>query len=94
VLNSNKLDLQRFIYSSTGQTAGILGLADRGLIKTGLKADIVIFDPKNYHPEADFKAWDRLSKGVSHLVINGMQVIVNGNYSGALAGQFVARNQK
>jgi N-acyl-D-aspartate/D-glutamate deacylase len=94
VLKTNKLDLQRFIYSSTGQTAGILGLADRGLIKTGLQADIVIFDPKKYRAEANFKTWDRLSKGVSHLLVNGQQVIINGNYTGALAGQFVPRSQK
>ena len=94
VVKSNKLDIQRFIYSSTGQTAGILGLGDRGLIKTGLKADIVILDPSNYRAEADFKTWNRLSKGVSHLLINGQQVIINGNYSGALAGQFAPRTRK
>lgn len=94
VVKAKTLDLQRFIYSSTGQTANILGLADRGEIKTGLKADILIFDPSKYHPEADFKTWDRLSKGVSHLLINGQPVITNGNYTGALAGQFVPRSQK
>lgn len=94
VIKANKMDVQRFIYSSTAQTARILGLSDRGLIKTGLKADIVIFDPVKYRAKADFNNWDRLSKGVSHLLINGQQVIVDGNYSGALAGQFVPRGQE
>lgn len=94
VVKAKKMDLQRFIYSNSGQTARILGLSDRGLIKTGLKADIVIFDPSKYQAEANFKDWDRLSKGVSHILVNGQQVIIYGNYSGALAGQFVPRGQK
>ena len=94
VVKSNTLDLQRFIYSSTGQTADILGLGDRGLIKEGLKADIVIFDPGKYRAAADFKTWNRLSKGVSHLFVNGQHVIINGHYSNVLAGQFVPRTQE
>ncbi len=94
VVNLKVLDLQRFIYSSTGQTANILGLGDRGLIKVGMKADILIFDPDKYRAQANFKNWNRLSKGVNHLFVNGQQVIINGDYSGALAGQFVPRKQK
>jgi N-acyl-D-aspartate/D-glutamate deacylase len=93
VLNSDNLDLQRFIHSSTGQTADILGLGDRGYLQVGFKADIVLFDPEKYRAEADFKAWDRLSKGVTDLFINGQHVIINGKYSGSLAGQFVKRKR-
>ena len=94
VLDSNTLDLQRFIVSSTRQTAEILGLADRGRIQLGLQADIVVFDADKYRPQASFKTWDRLSLGVLHLLINGQQVIVDGQYSGALAGKFVHRKRK
>ena len=93
VVKSNTLSLQRFIYSSTGQTAGILGITDRGMLKIGKQADIVMFDPKQYRAAANFKAWDRLSKGVVHLLVNGQFVINNGEYTDKLAGQFVGPKQ-
>jgi N-acyl-D-amino-acid deacylase len=93
VLNSDNLDLPRFIHSSTGQTADILGLGDRGYLQVGFKADILVFEPNKYRAEANFKVWDRLSKGVSHLFVNGQHVIINGEYSGSLSGQFVARKE-
>ncbi|WP_299074045.1 amidohydrolase family protein [uncultured Paraglaciecola sp.] len=89
VVKSNTLSLQRFIYSSTGQTAGILGISDRGILKTGKQADIVVFAPKQFTAAADFKTWNRLSKGVQHLLVNGQQVITHGKYTGKRAGQFV-----
>lgn len=93
VIHSGTLKLQRFIYGSTGQTAEILGLGDRGIINVGLKADILVFDPSKFRPKADFKKWDQLTEGVSHLFVNGQHAIDNGKYSGVLAGQFVARNR-
>lgn len=93
VLGSQTIDLARFIRSSTGQTAQILGLGDRGFIQTGLKADILVFDPKEYRAQASFKAWDRLSTGVNYLLVNGQLAIDNSQYTGKLAGQFVARSR-
>jgi N-acyl-D-aspartate/D-glutamate deacylase len=93
VLGSQTVDLARFIRSSSGQTAEILGLGDRGFIKKGFKADVLVFDPKEYKAQASFKAWDRLSTGVSYLFVNGEVVIDNSQYTGKLAGQFVVRKR-
>jgi N-acyl-D-amino-acid deacylase len=93
VLGSQTLDLARFIRSSSGQTAEILGIGDRGFIQMGFKADILVFDPKEYKAQATFKAWDRLSTGVNYLLVNGQVVIENSHYTGKLAGQFVPRNR-
>ncbi|MFT7089724.1 MAG: N-acyl-D-aspartate/D-glutamate deacylase [Glaciecola sp.] len=93
VLGSQTVDLVRFIHSSSGQTAQILGLGDRGFIQMGFKADILVFDPTQYEARANFKAWNRLSTGVNYLLINGQVVIENSQYTGKLAGQFVARNR-
>jgi N-acyl-D-amino-acid deacylase len=59
----------------------------------GFKADILVFDPTQYEARANFKAWNRLSTGVNYLLINGQVVIENSQYTGKLAGQFVARNR-
>ncbi|MFT6311433.1 MAG: N-acyl-D-aspartate/D-glutamate deacylase [Porticoccus sp.] len=93
VLGSATIDIARFIRSSSGQTAEILGLGDRGFIKPGFKADVLVFEPKEYKAQATFKAWDRLSTGVRYLLINGELAIDKGQYTGVLAGQFVARKR-
>jgi N-acyl-D-aspartate/D-glutamate deacylase len=93
VVANKTVDLARFINSSSGQTAQILGLGNRGFIQEGFIADIVVIDPKEYKPQASFKEWDRLSTGVSYLLIDGQLVIENSQYNGKLAGQFVARNR-
>lgn len=84
------ISLQRFIYSSTGQTAQILGLKDRGELKLGKVADILIFDPVHFTEKADFSQWNKLSKGVNYLWVNGQLVINQEDYTGALAGKFVS----
>lgn len=86
------IDLQRFIYSSTGQTASILGLSDRGLIRIGSKADIAVIDFNQYTAVADFKKWDQLSEGVIYLFVNGQLVIEKGHYNGKLSGRFIAKD--
>jgi N-acyl-D-amino-acid deacylase len=93
VLGNQTVDIGRFIRSSSGKTAQILGLGGRGFIQMGFKADILVFDPKEYKAQASFKAWDRLSSGVNYLLINGQVVIDDSQYTGKLAGQFVPRNR-
>lgn len=91
-VDQNKvIDLQRFIHSSTGQTATILGLSDRGFIRVGDKADIAVIKLSEYKAVANFKQWDQLSEGVVYLLVNGQLVIEEGQYSGELAGKFIAK---
>lgn len=84
---------QAFIHRSSGKTAQVLGLNNRGFLKEQYQADVIIFDPKTYQPRADFSHWNRLSQGVENVFINGQQVIRNSEYQGQLAGQFVARGR-
>jgi N-acyl-D-amino-acid deacylase len=85
------VDLQRFIHSSTGQTASILGLHDRGFIRVGSKADIAVIDLSQYKAMANFKEWNQLSEGIVYMLVNGQLVIDKGQYNGVLAGRFIAR---
>ena len=78
-----------FIHRSSTKTANILNLNDRGIIKAGYKADILVFDAKNYAPQANFNTWNKLSTGVMYLLVNGQLAIDQQNYTGALAGEFV-----
>jgi len=89
VVNKQLLSLADFINRSSAQTAKLLGLEKRGVLKKNYQADIIVFDPKNYSPKADFSQWNKYSEGVEQVVINGKLVIKNGQYQDVLAGKFV-----
>lgn len=80
-----------FIHRSTGKTATILGIKERGYIKNGYKADIVIFNPSTFRGLANFQNWNTLSQGVKYLFVNGQLAIDKGKSTGVLAGEYVAR---
>ncbi|MXO89353.1 N-acyl-D-amino-acid deacylase family protein [Pontixanthobacter aquaemixtae] len=86
VVNSSTMDMARFIRRSSGQTADIIGLRDRGYLKKGFAADIVIFDPDAFAPVATYQSPRELSVGVRHLLVNGVPMIADGDYTGALPG--------
>ncbi len=83
------LDLDAFIHRSTGLSAQILGLDQRGLLRPGYHADIVVFDPEQYAPRADYLHPRELSKGVQWLLVNGKLAIDQGRATDVLAGQFL-----
>ncbi len=85
---------QRFIYSSTGQTADILGLHDRGQLKVGKKADVLVFNPDTFKDNANFQQWNALSLGVHFVLVNGKLVIDDTQFTGQLVGQFLKRSTR
>ncbi|MFT4927348.1 MAG: N-acyl-D-amino-acid deacylase [Phenylobacterium sp.] len=89
VVEKKTLSIADFIRRSSSQTADILGLSNRGSIQPGFKADIIVFDPDNFAPKADFSRWDQYSTGVEHVIVNGQLVIENQQFLHKLAGQFV-----
>ncbi|WFL76417.1 amidohydrolase family protein [Altererythrobacter arenosus] len=80
------MPLARFIRRSSAQTAEIVGLVDRGYLKPGYAADIVIFDAREFAPRASYQEPDKLSTGVRFLIVNGEPLISDGKYTGALPG--------
>jgi N-acyl-D-aspartate/D-glutamate deacylase len=89
VVEKKLLTIAEFINRSSAQTAKILGLDDRGRLKQGHKADIIVFDQQAFSPRADFNQWNNYSVGIEQVIINGQIVIANGKYQQILAGQFV-----
>ena len=62
-------------------------LTDRGVLKQGMWADIVVFDPDIVHDEATYEDPNRLSVGMQYVLVNGVAVIEQGRMTGALPGQ-------
>ena len=69
------LSLEQYVRASAGLPAEVLGLSDRGLIADGCKADVLVFDPTIFSEQADFEAWNRLSSGAIHVLVNGVFAI-------------------
>lgn len=87
VVDGKILSLSRFIRRSSGQTADIVGLKDRGYLKAGMAADIVVFDSESFAPRATYEEPRLLSTGVRYLFVNGQPVISEGQSTGALPGR-------
>lgn len=62
-------------------------LADRGVLKLGMWADVVVFDPNSIHDEATYEDPNRLAVGMQYVLVNGVPVISQGKMTGALPGQ-------
>ncbi|MBL8829255.1 MAG: amidohydrolase family protein [Planctomycetaceae bacterium] len=81
------ITLTHAIRSASGLPADILGLTDRGYLKPGLIADVVVFDPKTFRDQATFDDPFRYSTGVRHAFVAGVRAIHEGVPTGALAGK-------
>lgn len=77
-LDDKVLSIEQAIRSCTGWPAEILGLPDRGKIRPGAVADIVVFDPKTFRDAATFEDPTRYAPGVMYLFVNGVPLIANG----------------
>ncbi|WP_417622018.1 N-acyl-D-amino-acid deacylase family protein [Parasphingorhabdus sp.] len=87
VVEGKILSLSRFIRRSSGQTADIVGVKDRGYLKVGMAADIVVFDSLSFAPMASYEQPRLLSTGVRYLFVNGQPAISGGQSTGALPGR-------
>lgn len=89
VRKKSLLTLGEFIKQSSSSTANILGFKDRGELKLGNIADIIVFDADEFSVNADFSHWNKYSSGVEQVWINGQHVIKDSRYQEKLAGKFV-----
>ena len=91
VRENGTLTLETAIESMTSRAAQHMGFVDRGLIKPGFKADLVLFDPETIQDHADIRSGQVLSSGVSMVWVNGQLVLENGKPNEARPGQVIRR---
>ncbi len=92
VREEHALTLEDAIRKFTALPAQRMRFTDRGVLKQGMAADIVIFDPATIHDLATFEKPNQLSEGMSFVLVNGVPVIAEGKMTGALPGK-VLRGQ-
>jgi N-acyl-D-amino-acid deacylase len=81
--------LQDAIHRLSALPAANLSLKDRGLLKPGYFADVVVFDPKTVQDHATYEKPHQLSTGVEEVLVNGQIAVDGGKPTGAHSGRFV-----
>ena len=69
------ISLEEAVRKATSAVATRLSIVDRGLLKEGMKADIVIFDPATIADKATFEKPHQLSVGMQTVIVNGIEVV-------------------
>ncbi len=90
VVRRRVLTLRQFIERSTSLTADTFGLTDRGRLRSGAFADIVLFDPRQYAERATYEQPTLLASGVRAVLVNGVPAVEEGRLTGAAAGRGLA----
>lgn len=85
------LEMADCIRKLTSLPAQTLGLPDRGLLKDGFKADIVVFDPETVHSPATIENPKQFPIGIDYVIVNGVLVVDGGEHTGALPGRALRR---
>jgi N-acyl-D-aspartate/D-glutamate deacylase len=75
----------------TSLPAQRLGLADRGLVRPGMAADITVFDPDGVHDLATYEEPRLLAQGFEYVAVNGELVLDGGAHTGATPGRPLRR---
>ena len=86
------LSLEEAVRKMTSAAAERLGLRDRGLLRDGLVADLVVFDPARVRSNATYDEPRRYPDGIEFVIVNGTVVVDGGRHSGARPGRVIRRS--
>jgi len=79
--------LEEAVRKMTSLAASRAGFADRGILKEGMKADVVVFDPATIRDVSTYEDPHHFSEGISCVIVNGTAVLLSGKMTGALPGR-------
>ncbi|WP_396206865.1 amidohydrolase family protein [Gemmatimonas sp.] len=91
VMDRRVITMERMIQSATGQVAATYGLADRGVLRAGAYADVLVFDPQQLKEEATYTEPRKLASGMRFVFVNGVAAVDEGGATNALAGKVLRK---
>ena len=85
------ITLEQAIHSSTGLSASVLGIVDRGYLRPGAFADVLVFDPETIRDTATYDDPHSNSEGMVYVFVNGGAAVVDGEPTGDDFGRTLLR---
>ncbi|MGB2582337.1 MAG: amidohydrolase family protein, partial [Thermoplasmata archaeon] len=86
VIDKHVVSIEEMIRKMTSSPAQRLGITDRGMIREGMMADVVVFDPLTIRDRATFADAHQYSEGITEVFVNGILTIQNGEHLKERAG--------
>ncbi len=87
------LTLETAVYKMTGMPARRLGLADRGVLRDGAAADVVVFDPVRVRDQATFENPHQYTAGIDYVFVNGIAAVDSGRFTDRRSGKVLRRRR-
>ena len=94
VREKNWLTLEQAVRKMTFDPCNALGIKDRGEVKEGLFADLVLFDPDKVKDTATYEDPQQYPEGIEMVVVNGKVAVDKGELTGARAGRVLRRGMQ
>lgn len=94
VREQHRLTLEQAVHKMTGLAAEHMGFENRGVIRPGAHADLVLFDPATVADRSVIGHADRLSTGITEVWVEGQPVWLDGKVTGARPGQVIRRGDR
>jgi N-acyl-D-aspartate/D-glutamate deacylase len=91
VLDKPVISMERMVASASGQVAATYGLADRGVLRVGAFADVLVFDPAEVREAATYTEPRKLASGMRWVFVNGRAAVANGSATNVMAGKALRR---
>lgn len=89
VREEKTVGLEDAVRKMTSAVAVRLGIQDRGVVREGAYADLVLFDPATVEERATYAQPHQVSVGIEHVLVNGVEVWTKGKHTGAKPGEIV-----
>ena len=93
-LDQNVVSIEQAIHTSTGLTATVFGIKDRGAIREGAYADVIVFDPKTVTDVATYEKPHAYSTGMDFVLVNGHLAVANGKVTDQRYGRVLLRQSQ
>ena len=93
VLNTKLISMEFMVRNSSALTAETFRIPERGLIREGYFADVIVFDPKLVTDRATYEEPELLSEGMRFVIVNGQVAVADGKFTGTLAGRALRKQR-
>ena len=93
VLTSKLISMEFMVRNSSAMTAETFRIPERGLIREGYFADVIVFDPKTVTDRATYQQPETFSEGMRFVIVNGQVAVADGKFTGTLAGRALRKKR-